>query len=279
MKVIYKYLGGEVMWTRGEIKQYAKDFLKEHYWKAFAVCLIAALLSGGGGSTGMNNSNIDNNNDSYYMNEQDQGFGFEMNVPSEDGNPIIKFVGNRFTSPLSFMARGVLPVIIIIFAVLLVTLGFAIEVGKSRFFLDGFKGDVRIGKLFSTFNSEQYLLIVKTQFLRTLYTFLWTLLFIIPGIIKSYEYKMVPYILAEEPTLSSKEAIQRSRDMTRGHKTDMFVLDLSFIGWYLLGSILLGIGILFVNPYFEASYARLYNILSGDNYDYYQYNDNDMMVE
>jgi uncharacterized membrane protein len=72
---------------------------------------------------------------------------------------------------------------------------------------------------------------------------------------------MVPYILADNPNIGSKRAIELSRNMTMGHKWDMFVLDLSFIGWYLLGLLALGVGILFVMPYENATNAELYLVL------------------
>ena len=81
------------------------------------------------------------------------------------------------------------------------------------------------------FRSGHYGNIVLTMFLRDLYIVLWTLLFIVPGIVKSYEYMMVPYILAENPGMDQKEVFQISREMMNGQKWNAFVLDLSFIGW------------------------------------------------
>jgi uncharacterized membrane protein len=76
---------------------------------------------------------------------------------------------------------------------------------------------------------------------------------------------MVPYILTEDANISITEAIGRSREMTEGHKWDIFVLDLSFIGWGLLGLLFFGIGGIFVQPYIEATFARLYVVLSGND--------------
>lgn len=269
--------GGMVMWTREDIKNYAKDFLRKHYWKAFLVCLIATLLSGGGGNNN-NSSNNNNYNNNHYYNENK--IIEEINddrMPFEFNNPILNFATRRLRSPLFLIGGGVFVVMIVVFVIILVTVGFAIEVGQSRFFLRGFKGDVSIKKLFSTFNSREYLPIVKTQFLRSLYNLLWAFLLIIPGIIKSYEYRFVPYILSEEPNLPSNEVITLSREMTEGHKMDIFVLDLSFIGWYILGGLLFGIGVFFVDPYKEATVARLYNILSGNDDD--EYSGYDMITE
>ena len=99
------------------------------------------------------------------------------------------------------------------------------------------------------------------MFLRGLYTFLWTLLLLIPGIIKSYAYRMVPYILSDNPKMGADNAITLSRKMMDGNKFELFVLELSFLGWYLLGLLALGVGILFVNPYYNATEAQLYLVL------------------
>ena len=250
------------MWSREGIKNLAKDFLRKHYWKAFLVCLITSIFIGGnGGSSSSSNTNRNNNipiENSIIREIGDNSF-------LESNNPIINSATRRFrSSPLRLIAMGVFPIMFLVFTILLVTVGFAMEVGRARFFLRGFEDDVRVSNLVSTFNSREYWKIVKTQFLRGFFNFLWYLLLIIPGIIKSYEYSMVPYILAEEPNLDSSEIITRSRDMTDGHKFDMFVLQLSFIGWNILGALLFGIGIIFVTPYKEATYAQLYNVLSGN---------------
>ena len=94
--------------------------------------------------------------------------------------------------------------------------------------------------------------------LRSIQLFLWFLLLVIPGIVKSYEYRMVPYILAENPRIGAKEAIQLSRRMTDGSKFSMFVLDLSFLGWILLGLLACFVGVLFVQPYVDMTMAELY---------------------
>ena len=100
--------------------------------------------------------------------------------------------------------------------------------------------------------------VVKTMFMKNLFVFLWSLLLIIPGIVKAYQYRFVPYIISEDPSLTPNQAMTLSRYMTDGEKGAMFVLDLSLIGWYLLGALACGIGVLFVNPYAEAAWAQLY---------------------
>ena len=92
-----------------------------------------------------------------------------------------------------------------------------------------------------------------------LWVFLWTLLFIVPGIIKAYAYSMTEYILASHPNVLATEAIKLSKRMTKGHKGKLFVLDLSFIGWYLLNILTLGIlGIFYVNPYYHLTRAGFF---------------------
>lgn len=101
----------------------------------------------------------------------------------------------------------------------------------------------------------------KVTFLVGLFTFLWSLLFIIPGIIKSYSYSMSLYVLAENKGKPALECINESKAMTEGHKFDLFVLGLSFLGWALLCVITLGIAAIWVTPYMSATYANAYNLL------------------
>lgn len=109
------------------------------------------------------------------------------------------------------------------------------------------------------FQNGNYGNIALTIFLKDLYTALWTLLLVVPGIIKHYEYRMIPYILAENPTMPREEAFQISRRMMMGQKMDVFVLDLSFIGWFILEKISFGLaGLFFVRPYYETVFAELY---------------------
>lgn len=246
------------MWNRKDVKDYAKDFLRKHYWKAFIVCLIVAIVTGGAGT----NSTVSNRGRYNNINVEYNSGKIPMEINNPIGNYFLSKVG---ISPFVFLGVGTIIIFGILFLVLFVTVGYALEVGRARFFLKGFKDDVDIGKLFSTFNTGEYFNVVKTMFIKNLYLIGWTLLFIIPGVIKSYEYRMVPYIVAEDPSLGADEAIQKSRDMTYGHKSDLFVLDLSFIGWNLLGMLLFGIGVLFVIPYVEATNAKVYNVISGND--------------
>jgi len=97
--------------------------------------------------------------------------------------------------------------------------------------------------------------------LQGLFLFLWTLLFIVPGIIKSFSYMLTYHILRDEPELSPLQAITKSRRMMNGHKAEALVLGLSFIGWILLGVVTLFIGFLWIAPYMSVTYAHFYNML------------------
>jgi len=117
----------------------------------------------------------------------------------------------------------------------------------------------QINDLFTEFNN--FWSAFKVSFLTGLFTFLWSLLLIIPGIVKAYAYSQAMYILAENPEIGAREALKRSEEMMQGHKMDLFVLNLSFIGWYLLGAITFGIAYIWVIPYVQATMANFYNEL------------------
>ncbi len=95
---------------------------------------------------------------------------------------------------------------------------------------------------------------------------LWSLLLVIPGIVKTYAYSMAYYIKADHPEYDWKQCIDASKELTNGHKGELFVLDLSFIGWYFVGSLCLGVGILWVIPYHEAAKSQFYQALVASSY-------------
>ena len=260
--VIYRK-GGSYMWTRESIKTYAKGFLKEHYWKAFVVCLIFTIITGShfSESSGARNDYYNDPNISF-----EEMIEYRKIVPIETGYKGVNFFLDKIgLIPLTHIGWGMFFSIFAISILLSITLGSLVSVGKNRFFLNGFKGDVDIRYLFSTFNKSEFWGIFKCMFVTGFFNFLWFLLFIIPGIMKAYEYYFVPYLLTENPNLTAGEAIAISREMTDDQKWNMFVLDLSFLGWRILGALFFGIGGIFVTPYYEATYARLYNVLSGND--------------
>ena len=212
------------MWNRQQVKEQAKQIMKRNYWKMFVVTLIASIL------TGEKTTIIERVQD------------FTSNNLSYDSQPIFY----SFISVASIL--GILYTIFI---------GNVIVVGKNGYFIKNHNENPELSEIFSSFKGN-YLNVVKIMFLMDLKTLLWLFLFIVPGLIKAYEYSMIPYLLAENPNLSASEAFSLSKQMTTGQKMDLFVLDLSFLGWIILGLICCGIGILFVLPYPEATKAEVY---------------------
>lgn len=123
-----------------------------------------------------------------------------------------------------------------------------------------------VGDLFSKF--DQFWPAFKVDFLVGLFTLLWTLLFYIPGIVKGLSYSMANYILAENPGIGAREAINRSKAMMEGHKMELFVLELSFIGWLLLVGITFGIAAIWVTPYMNATVTNFYNKIKTEQADF-----------
>ncbi|MBR2639609.1 MAG: DUF975 family protein [Oscillospiraceae bacterium] len=153
------------------------------------------------------------------------------------------------------------PVLVLLSYLFNVFIGYPVLVGMNRFFMENRISGSKIERIFWVFKSGNYFNVVKTMFLMNLKVFLWSLLLLIPGIIKSYQYYMVPYILAENPGISSKRAFEISKKMTDGEKFDIFWLGLSFFGWILLGTLACGIGVLFVEPYIQTTFAELYQVM------------------
>lgn len=148
-----------------------------------------------------------------------------------------------------------------------------IGVGYRRYFMKNRKQEAVFTDLFSSFNKENYMRIVKTMFSTNIRIFGWSLLFYFPGVVKYYQYYFVNWIMAENPTISKERAREISKTMTDGHKWQIFVLGLSFIGWYMLfvlAEIILGLmscGLLAIpgavlvfpiNGYVETTMAELY---------------------
>lgn len=141
---------------------------------------------------------------------------------------------------------------------------YPLQYGAAVAFL-GFKRtgvDVKIGDMFVGFND--YGRVFMTILLQTLYIVLWSLLLVVPGIIKAISYSQTIYILKDNPELKFNGAIERSMAMMEGHKMEAFLLGISFIGWLLLGVLTLGIGMLWVTPYMSTAYAHFYDYVKED---------------
>lgn len=205
------------MWNRSELKQNAKDILKRNYWKVFlasAIFYIMAYLS------------------RYISRIEDV------------------LLTNSDTILMIFISFIIVILIYICFKTFIEN---PFLVGAQKLLLNCKDDNAQNNDIFFAFKNS-YLNIVKTLFIQGLLTDLFMLLFIIPGIIKTYEYRMVPYLLVERPDMDWKEALNTSKEMMNGQKWNAFVLDMSFIGWHLLGLLTCGI--------VEAFYARPYSLLT-----------------
>lgn len=134
-------------------------------------------------------------------------------------------------------------------------LAYFMEVGLIRYMTNFVKGkETSFELLFSKFKDWKQ--IVITYLHQFAIIFLWTLLFIVPGIIKGYAYALVAYIIADDSNISSKDALKLSEEMMKGHKGELFVLGLSFIGWHLLAILTLGILEIWIMPYQQTATTK-----------------------
>jgi len=257
------------MWTRARIKQEAKNSLRRFgYWMPLLVTFLCGIITGGISTGGTTTNTITTEYRTEYHGElTPSGFAvFIKDFLSETFGEFGAVIEDFFSNPLIAMTT-------VFFIVLAFTIGLALAfgwsafvsgpviVGKNRYFMEHRAFDSRFERLFWSFKGGRYGNIVKTMFLREIKVFLWSLLFVIPGIIKSYEYCMVPYILAENPQIDPDRAFKLSRQMTHGEKWKIFVLDLSFIGWEILGVLCCCVGGIFLRPYIEATFAELYQVM------------------
>lgn len=148
----------------------------------------------------------------------------------------------------------------ILMAIVFGIIGSTVSVGYAKFNLrlvDGFEADLQHMVAYFPWWTNNFC----AHFLMSLYTLLWSLLFLIPGIVAGLSYSMTDYILAENPELTASQAIQLSKGLMYGNRWRLFCLQLSFIGWAILCSFTMGIGHLWLTPYRQAAYASFYRSL------------------
>ena len=227
--------------TSSQLRAAARQALSGKWALAVIAGLIAVLLNGAS-STGTE-FNFKYENGGVHASMQLGVFDFDISPA------VIAFLTYTLIATLAL-------------ALLLCVLGSVIRLGYARFNLSLIDGETPdLGALFSYF--PWFKTAFCARFLVGLYIFLWSLLLIIPGICATYSYAMTSYILAENPDLTAREAIARSKEMMYGHRWDLFWLYLTFIGWSILAALTLGIGYLWLNPYIEASVAAFYRDISG----------------
>lgn len=221
-----------MMWNRAELKMRGNMAFKKNYVSAVVVALLMGIFGTVSGESSARR--VSENSDIYS--------------------------GNLFNvGMITGLLAGIATVVILIVLVAKVFVGNLLKMGGYRFFILNQTAQPGIGTLLDGFRSGHYVNIVLTMFLRDLFTALWSLLLVVPGIVKHYEYLMVPYIIAENPAMDYKEAFQISKQMMDGEKMEAFIMDLSFLGWYLLSVVTCGLlAIFYVNPYVQASFAEMY---------------------
>lgn len=235
------------MWTRKELKEDSMGLLKLNYWPFVLVGFIYTLVAGSrsaGSSSGLR----------------------KMSEQSDWNNPDFVAVVLSIIAVLLV----IIVVVTIIGILLKVFLLNPIKVGCYRYMTMAREVKPVVSEVMFAFKGG-YGNVVKTMFLMDLYLFLWSLLLIVPGIIKGYEYRMVPYLLGQNPYIDSKQAFEMSKNMMNGNKMDTYVLDWSLFGWYFLSVFTCGLlSLFFVTPYKMLIDAGLYLRLSGQ-YPVYKY--------
>ncbi len=284
------------MWTRKELKEKGKKAFKKSYWKCVAAGLLLALVTGGlssisGASRGdyeqmaetsetlmENGSLIEEANDS-----EGEGFVFEienkLDSLDSDLTDAVETISdldniNKSLEPedkAAFWVAFTIAVVIITIVIAAISVAISafvadpFRIGCLSFFYKNLHEDVELKEVLSGF-SVGYMNRVKTMLFVDIKVTLWTLLFVIPGIIKRYEYRMIPYLMAVDPNMNTKEAFAKSKEMMNGQKWKAFLFDLSFIGWGILSTITLGLaGVFYVSPYIYQSDAALFEALYGEN--------------
>ena len=252
------------MWTRGELKERGKAALHRNYWIVVLATLVVTALTGGFSNTAGNGSLQDGSN-AVAGNGDASATLMQMlfSLFGVTGDMIYKkLIGPVYAGMYASFLLILIMIVISAGLLFRIFVGNLFEVGGCRFYEENSEHITRIAWIIDGFRNGAYLRNVVTIFLRDLYTLLWMLCLIIPGIVKSYEYKMIPYILAENPQISRKRAFELSKQMMDGQKGDAFVLDLSFIGWEFLSFITLGIvQIFYVGPYINVTWAEFYKVM------------------
>ena len=276
------------MWTRKELKDKAKVSLKVNYWKTVLVTLIVLAIAGGAGGfnstfsipvamtgstmpTSSSTVHVSNDDvsvsvdgDKIHVDVKDDGSGHAGTSKSHGSTAQARSVDVSVGPAAVMFGITALLIGLMVAAIAIAFYAFIFNpalVGAQRFFLRNLNRPAEIKEIAYAYDNN-YLETVKTIFMRDLFIFLWSLLLIVPGIIKSYEYRMIPYLMAEDPTLTRQRAFEESKRMMTGQKWNTFVLDLSFLGWYILSALTLGIlAIFYVGPYQSLTNAALYEKL------------------
>lgn len=222
-----------------DIRAQARDRLAGKWAQAIGVCLVAYILGGAMVATNF---------------LPQVTFRWHGEITSlEDALTALTTLSRRFGS--TTFSIGTLGLVKLV-------LGGVIQLGYANYLLKQHdRQEASISDLFSEF--ERFGQGFAQKFLRGLYCFLWGLLFVIPGVIAELSYAMTPFLMAEHPEMTASEAISASKDLMDGHKWELFVLRLTFIGWYIVAALTMNIGNLVLNPYRNTAEAAFYREISG----------------
>ena len=222
------------MLTSKELRVKAWNSLKGKYWRAFLVILVLGLLASGGTSLQTSSQTLTET-----INLVDPS---EMDETMELGAAVVGTIAT---------AMAVVGMAISLFV------GNAADVGLAHYFILNTDSKPSFADAFYGFKVK-YLRNIGTLLLVGIKLALWSLLLVVPGIIKSFEYAIIPYILADDPEISSKEAFRKAKEMMMGNKWRLFKLNFSFFGWFVLCVVTCGLGTPFLLPYVSAANAEFY---------------------
>lgn len=293
------------MWKRKDLKNKAKVTIKKNYWTAVVICFLVTILTGefGNSITGIW-QNEDSILPNYVLTENNLLMKEKVDqsqlVRAQEINDKIENIKrslndgqlkalnainanlNSLAKPEKYVYRiwdaielfyvnqsllGVVYVIAAIIAMLYaILIAEPLIVAERRFFIVARKQEnTRLGEIKEVFRRKSWSNVAKIMLLKTIYNVLWFLT-IVGGFIKIYEYRMIPYLLAENPKIDKKEAFKKSKEMMKGNKWKAFILDLSFILWDILAVFTFGLlNIVYVNSYKIATSVELYETLKEEN--------------
>lgn len=284
-----------------KLKKRAKNNLKQHLWHSIIVCFIVTTVISGGykyntiGNIKENDRVVSIENDfkgtnNFNIIENVLKKTKITNVVEDISNykptrGVLSVFFNQITGTGSivigilnafnhFIFNNSIPILItisiglLIYIVIYLFVQNILIVGKNRYFLEQRKYlETSVDKILFIYRVKKTNNVAIIMFKKSLFSFLWNLT-IIGGIIKHYEYSMIPYLLAENPEMNSKECFKISKQITKNYKFQLFQLDISLIGWYILGGLTLGLSnIFYFNPYKESVYAEVYMELRNKHFE------------
>lgn len=249
------------MWTRSLLKQNAKAALSGHYGWSLLVCLLLSIVGVGQYAPQTLTINRDITHQIETVRNGQIWAGDSSAIYDRLVDELLPGLTSSEVAALLGFTSLLLLLIVAAELCFLFFVQLPLVVGRCRYFMENRQSQaaVPMGTVLTVFR-RPYLNVVKVRFLVWLKITLGSLL-IIPGIYWSYCYYMVPYLLAENPYMTTSRAMELSRQMMYGEKWHTFVLELSFLGWLLLCALTLGIGLVFLEPYYQATFAELYAAL------------------